>query len=459
MDKSKLFEQGLRLARDGDLAGARELLERAHELDPDDRNIEVTLEVFRRRSEERGEPALASHVETNVPQPASGTEALDSLHDRAPTTDKQDRKEPRSYFRHEAETRDAVSVTDDSDRADNADDHADADHADSEVDTEQQAEKEERPSLRARTGATLARIISQPKRALTRLRPAKRTPKPRIVVERDVPYHLDGKREHRLDIYRAEVRKSEAPAILYLEAVGFKHGLSAIRHPVTAFARRGWLAVHVRYRSIPHYPFPASLLDCARAYQWFIERASSLGSSPHRVVVAGDTTGANLALALALASCDLRDEVWAQRLFDLGIPPRALLLCSSYLQASDPDRFDRLDPNIDKRAIRPLRDFQARYLEFDPRLPDSTRQLADPLVLLESDHTLSRPLPPCFAAVGTDDVFLDDTRRLEVAYQERQDICSARYVEGPLASKLASAWRHADVPWVDAAFEFLELHT
>jgi monoterpene epsilon-lactone hydrolase len=51
------------------------------------------------------------------------------------------------------------------------------------------------------------------------------------------------------------------------------------------------------YRLVPEYPFPAQLDDAIETYRWLLES----GVSPDRLVVAGDSAGGNLALALLLA--------------------------------------------------------------------------------------------------------------------------------------------------------------
>ena len=51
------------------------------------------------------------------------------------------------------------------------------------------------------------------------------------------------------------------------------------------------------YRLIPEHPYPAQLDDALAAYRWLLES----GVSPERLVVAGDSAGGNLTLALLLA--------------------------------------------------------------------------------------------------------------------------------------------------------------
>ena len=55
------------------------------------------------------------------------------------------------------------------------------------------------------------------------------------------------------------------------------------------------------YRLAPEHRYPAALDDCMAAYRWLL----SQGHAPERIVVAGDSAGGNLTLALLLR---LRDE-------------------------------------------------------------------------------------------------------------------------------------------------------
>lgn len=56
------------------------------------------------------------------------------------------------------------------------------------------------------------------------------------------------------------------------------------------------------YRLIPEHPFPAQLQDALAAYRWLLET----GIAPEHLVIAGDSSGGNLTLALLLALRDAR---------------------------------------------------------------------------------------------------------------------------------------------------------
>lgn len=61
----------------------------------------------------------------------------------------------------------------------------------------------------------------------------------------------------------------------------------------------GWAVVSVDYRLAPEYPAPTALRDCLAAYAWSVEHGHTLGASPSRIVLAGDSAGGCLAILTA----------------------------------------------------------------------------------------------------------------------------------------------------------------
>jgi acetyl esterase len=72
-------------------------------------------------------------------------------------------------------------------------------------------------------------------------------------------------------------------------------------------AAQGLAVAMVDFRNAVHAdtakeiaPFPAGLNDCISGLEWVHSNASSLGIDPDRIIVAGESGGANLAMALAM---------------------------------------------------------------------------------------------------------------------------------------------------------------
>ena len=178
--------------------------------------------------------------------------------------------------------------------------------------------------------------------------------------------------------------------LLYFHGGGYcfcsvrSHGRLA-GHLAKAAGRR---ALIVDYRLAPEDPHPAALTDALAAYRWLLER----GIEPGDIVVAGDSAGGGLAVALLLKA---RDE---------GLPlPAAGVLMSPWVDLamtadSVRTRVD-LDVRQDPACTRWCAD---RFLAGqDPRDP-----YASPL------YANLAGLPPLYIQAGDWDILVDDSVRL-----------------------------------------------
>ncbi|RJP42014.1 MAG: alpha/beta hydrolase [Desulfobacteraceae bacterium] len=271
----------------------------------------------------------------------------------------------------------------------------------------------------------------------------------------DIPYLTDGNPDHLLDIYRPKHAAHPLPVMLYIHGGGFvmcdkdtHRGIGLI------YADHGHVVFNVNYRLAPRHPYPAALADVGRAYAWVVENAARYGGDPGRIIIAGESAGGNLTLAMAAACCFRMDAPEALPIWDVGVVPKIIMVMCGFLQVSDPHRFSRVCPPINpfsrSLGLQIARDVSRAYLGRTYRRPHPDRILADPLLVLESNITEARPFPSVYAMSGNSDIIVDDTRRLEGALKKRGIRHAARYFprQGH-AFHLLGISRQADLFWQD----------
>jgi acetyl esterase len=108
-------------------------------------------------------------------------------------------------------------------------------------------------------------------------------------------------------LFDARAEREPGDLIVYFHGGGFVIGDLDSHAPLCAdLARMTDLpVVSVDYRLAPEHPFPAGPDDAIAATRWLAEHGGTIGRRATRLVVMGDSAGANLAL---LAAIDLRDE-------------------------------------------------------------------------------------------------------------------------------------------------------
>jgi epsilon-lactone hydrolase len=175
-------------------------------------------------------------------------------------------------------------------------------------------------------------------------------------------------------------------AMLYLHGGGYVIGSPrSHRHLAAAIARAaGTAGLLVDYRLAPEHPFPAAVEDAVAAYQWLLAG----GLAPGRVVVAGDSAGGGLTVALLLA---LRDRGLPRPAAGVCISPWVDLTCSGATYATKA----AVDPIVTRQSTTAMA--QAYAGAHDPKAP-----------LLSPLYADLRGLPPLLVQVGSDEVLLDD---------------------------------------------------
>jgi acetyl esterase len=312
--------------------------------------------------------------------------------------------------------------------------------------------------FRRRVGAMLVDNAFRTASAAGKLHPMARPERHGVEVIENLHYR-EGSAPHKLDVYRPKGRGEKLPIVLYVHGGGFRI-LSKDSHWIMAlaFARQGYLVFNIDYRLAPEHPYPAAIQDCCEALAWVVKSAARFGGDPARIAFAGESAGANLITALAVATTYARSEPWARAAFDLGVAPRAVLPACGVLQVSDPDRFMRRKASIGVFLQDRLREVTSAYLGGAQVSGPGALDLADPLLVFERGDAPDRPLPPFFVPVGTKDPLLDDSRRLKSALDRMGVRCEARYYPGEFHAFHALFWRdNARRCWQET-FAFLREH-
>jgi acetyl esterase len=239
-----------------------------------------------------------------------------------------------------------------------------------------------------------------------------------VSVFRDVRYGDSA--AHKCDIYLPKNHSQPCPTVFYIHGGGFT-ALSKDSHLgiAKALLRMGMAVVLPNYRLAPEHPFPAALTDVATAWCHIVKHAAMWGLDAQRLLLAGESAGANLALGLALAACAPLRQPAVAMVHAAQVVPRAVLPLCGLLQVSDAARYRTgaatATPFVQKRllgiAAAYLGDAQAHF--------EAERALADPLVMLESGYSAESPLPPMFVGVGAKDPVLHDSERLAAALTKR----------------------------------------
>ncbi len=192
----------------------------------------------------------------------------------------------------------------------------------------------------------------------------------------------------RLRLHRP-VADATLPVMLYIHGGGWTlFSIDTHDRLLREYAARAGIAVlGIDYSLSPESKFPVALEECAAALDWFAAQADALNLDSTRVLIGGDSAGANLSVAACLL----------QRRRGRPLPAAMLLNYGAFAPERTPSyaRFGAGDYSLEADEMDA---FWASYV-------DGPEQLADPLVApLHADLT---GLPPAFLAIAECDILAD----------------------------------------------------
>ena len=187
----------------------------------------------------------------------------------------------------------------------------------------------------------------------------------------------------------------ESRVVLYLHGGGYSIGsIDTHRGPVSRICRTaGARGLVIDYRLAPEHPFPAQLDDAMAAYRWLLEERVD----PTRVVVAGESAGGGLTLALLVSLREARLPM-----------PAAAVCISPWTDLEMRGESMRANARYDYLSREILAEYASRFV--------GPGDLRNPLA--NAQHADLRGLPPLLLLAGGAEVLLDDARAIAARARE-----------------------------------------
>ena len=203
--------------------------------------------------------------------------------------------------------------------------------------------------------------------------------------------NMDGVRGEWICVNRAHMKKY---IILYCHGGGYSTGSCLYGRTLTSkmASMTSMDVLGFDYRLAPENPYPAALEDAMKVWNYLM----LLGYGARDIILAGDSAGGNLALALTLR---LKDE---GRLL-----PRGLVLMSPWTDLTSSGKSHKtreaIDPILNKEYLERM---IAAYTAGGKEQPDLKNPYISPLY---GDFT---GFPPVYIQVGENEILLSDSLNL-----------------------------------------------
>ena len=151
-----------------------------------------------------------------------------------------------------------------------------------------------------------------------------------VTEYRNISYGHHGQ-ENLLDVYTPADAREALPTIVSIHGGGYVYGSKEIyRRYGMDMARRGFAFVNFNYRLAPKWKFPTPLHDTNAVLHWVCKNAKRYHLDPTRIILLGDSAGAQLASQYAAMHTNPRYAA----LFQIQMAPVTIrcvgLFCGMY---------------------------------------------------------------------------------------------------------------------------------
>jgi acetyl esterase len=109
--------------------------------------------------------------------------------------------------------------------------------------------------------------------------------------------------------------RGDLPILLFWHGGGWQMGgIETVDRPARALASRaGVIVLSASHRLAPEHPYPAAVEDGFAELQWVASNAQRLGGRPEEILVGGESSGGNVAAAVAIKARDDRGPAIAHQ--------------------------------------------------------------------------------------------------------------------------------------------------
>lgn len=143
-------------------------------------------------------------------------------------------------------------------------------------------------------------LLGAPAALLSIFQPACHSDSAPTPMARDLSYGPSA--SQRLDTYASAQQRGLRPLVLLMHGGGWERGSRDDMAPFIArFTSRSYVVANIGYRLAAEAPAPAAVEDVRNAIEWVRLRAAGWGADGRRILLAGFSAGAHLALLAALA--------------------------------------------------------------------------------------------------------------------------------------------------------------
>ena len=195
------------------------------------------------------------------------------------------------------------------------------------------------------------------------------------------------------------------PTLLYLHGGSWCLWSPAhLRRLAMRFAAQGYVTVNLDYGLAPERPFPWAAQDAVFACRWVAENIEAYGGDASRLVIGGDSAGANLGAAAIAAHRAAADAPWVESVADHGLAGARLDFAAAvfcYGVFDFPLLFQKPDKVVDSGLIETT--WNLAYLG-----PNFLAAHRNPLVSPIFAPGLGE-FPPCYLVCGDRDALLPQT--------------------------------------------------